>query len=309
MWVADSHDGHIYAYNMPPVTGAPPDPDGGAHQPFSRNEWEDFQADPVPTDIWSDGETMWFLAGPSGSQAGAAANLYAFDMLTRERTPEEDFTLLTSDGVRQPSSIWTDGTTMWVAVADRLGKRILAYEVDSKARNQAQDLQNIQFSEREFLVDVSPVGSTLWVAFDRSDLTIFPVESGTGERDPGRKIGGFADFGNDRPGRIWTDGRTMWVVDGEDDKIYAYELASGDRLPGKDFDTLRAAGNNSPDVIWSDGQTMWVTDTEDNRIYAYHMPPKEGASRPADKLPGRPGYVSSASAGYNEIRLTWSHAG
>ena len=306
MWVADSHDGHIYAYNMPPVTGVPPDPDGGAYQPFSRNEWEDFQADPVPTDIWSDGETMWFLAGPSGSQVGAAANLYAFDIRTKNRITERDITISANDGLREPQSIWANGTTMWVADAARYGKEILAYDIDSRARDQAQDLRNVQFSESEYPSDVSPVGKTLWVAFDSSDSTVFPIDSDSGERDTRGRVGGFADSGNDNRGGIWTDGETLWVSDGEDDKIYAYELASGDRLPGKDFDTLRAAGNNSPDVIWSDGKIMWVTDTEDSRIYAYHMPPKEGASRPAGNLPGRPGYVSSASAGYNEIRLTWS---
>ena len=306
MWVADSHDGHIYAYNMPPVTGAPPDPDGGAYQPFSRNEWEDFQADPVPTDIWSDGETMWFLAGPSGSQVGAAANLYAFDIRTKNRITERDITISVSDGLRAPQSIWANGTTMWVVDAGRYGKEILAYDIDSRARDQAQDLHNVQFSESEYPGDVSPVGKTLWVAFDGSDRTVFSIDSDSGERDTRGRVGGFADSGNDNRGGIWTDGETLWVSDGEDDKIYAYELASGDRLPGKDFDTLRAAGNNSPDVIWSDGKIMWVTDTEDNRIYAYHMPPKEGASRPVGNLPGRPGYVSSASAGYNEIRLTWS---
>ncbi len=70
---------------------------------------------------------------------------------------------------------------------------------------------------------------------------------------------------------IWSDGATMWVADGTDDKLYAYNLSTSVRDPARDFNTLDAAGNNKPTDIWLDGATMWVADADDERLYAYDM--------------------------------------
>ena len=80
--------------------------------------------------------------------------------------------------------------------------------------------------------------------------------------------------GNNDPHGIWSDGKTMWVSDGFDDKIFAYDMTTKARDPAKDFDTLTAAGNNDPVGIWSDGKTMWVPDWSDDKIFAYDMTTK-----------------------------------
>ncbi len=80
--------------------------------------------------------------------------------------------------------------------------------------------------------------------------------------------------GNTRPAGIWSNGVTMWVLDGLDDKIYAYKMSDKTRDGGKDFNTLAAAGNTNANGIWSDGSTMYVVDDEDDKIYAYKMSDK-----------------------------------
>ena len=65
---------------------------------------------------------------------------------------------------------------------------------------------------------------------------------------------------------IWSDGTTMWVAEGFSAKVYAYNLATKAYDSGKDFNTLDDAGNDSPEGLWSDGTTMWIVDSSDNKI-------------------------------------------
>ena len=80
------------------------------------------------------------------------------------------------------------------------------------------------------------------------------------------------------PTGIWSDGTTMWVADGSDDKLYAYNMATKARDSDKDFNTLENAENERPEGIWSDGTTMWVADASDDKIYAYSMDSKARVS-------------------------------
>ena len=74
---------------------------------------------------------------------------------------------------------------------------------------------------------------------------------------------------NGDPQGIWSDGTTLWVADGADDKLYAYTLATGSRDTTKEFDL--ASANGSPTGMWSDGTTMWVVDDGDDNLYAYTL--------------------------------------
>ena len=72
------------------------------------------------------------------------------------------------------------------------------------------------------------------------------------------------------PTGLWSNGTTLWVVNGNDGKIYAYNRATKARDSSKDINTLSAAGNTRPRGLWSNGTTMWVGDRDDDKIYAYH---------------------------------------
>ena len=87
-------------------------------------------------------------------------------------------------------------------------------------------------------------------------------------------LDGLIAAGNGNPRGVWSNGTTIWVADGDDDKIYAYRMSDKTRDIGKDFDTLAAAGNNSPYGVWSNGTTMWVADEDDDKLYAYNMSDK-----------------------------------
>ena len=89
--------------------------------------------------------------------------------------------------------------------------------------------------------------------------------------------------GNNAPWGIWSDGDTLWVVDGRDDEIYAYDTATKARKPSEDFDEDRLDDDNDDlEGIWSDGATLWVTDENSNKIFAYNLQTKQRA--PAEEF-------------------------
>ena len=80
--------------------------------------------------------------------------------------------------------------------------------------------------------------------------------------------------GTQRTDGIWSDSKTMWIADLNNDKIWAYDMTTKKAVADKEFNTLKTAGNNEPRSIWSDGVTMWVADSTDQKIYAYDMKTK-----------------------------------
>ena len=80
---------------------------------------------------------------------------------------------------------------------------------------------------------------TIWVskaptayALTDTDNLLFAYNRSDGSRIPGQDI----PLQNRAPGGIWSDGKTMFVVDSRDDKIYAYNLDDRSYDPRKDID-------------------------------------------------------------------------
>ena len=67
---------------------------------------------------------------------------------------------------------------------------------------------------------------------------------------------------NSSPSGLWSDGRTMWVVDYIDKILYAYRLSNGARDSSKDF-TL-GASSPIPTGIWGNRDTLWVATDNQN---------------------------------------------
>ena len=106
MWVLDTQDDKIYAYNL--ATKA-------------RDATKDFNTlstlsggNRTLSDLWSDGTTMWVVADRE-VHVVSDDKVYAYDMATKARDSAKDFNGLTSAGNEEPSGIWSDGTTLWVA--------------------------------------------------------------------------------------------------------------------------------------------------------------------------------------------------
>ena len=150
-------------------------------------------------------------------------------------------------GQERSSGLWTDGDALWIANVGRddwESVYIGAYRIDYEHPNP-------------------------WIRRCGGDREIYGIESG---RQPALAI---SRSGNTKPGGLWSDGVTMWVVDTDDDRVYAYDMGTRQRLEHLEIDSsvLAAAGNEDPWGIWSDGERLWVTDTDDARVYVYGAMP------------------------------------
>ena len=181
--------------------------------------------------------------------------------------PDRDFDTLRSAGNRNPTGIWSDGTTMWVA--DRSAK-IYAYNMRTRAHDRGRDFNTFATGNRN-PAGIWSDGTTIWVA-DIDDGKIYAYNLRTRAHDRDKD---FNELVTRYPNGIWSDGTTMWVVYGayDFDKIYAYNLRTKAHDRNKDFNTLRAAEHHAANGIWSDGTTMWVADVSygSNKIFAYNI--------------------------------------
>ncbi len=181
--------------------------------------------------------------------------------------PDRDFDKLRAAGNRNPTGIWSDGTTMWVA--DRSAK-IYAYNMRTRARDRGKDFNTLKDARNESPAGIWSDGMTMWVV-DRADGMIYAYNMRTKARDPDKDFD--LSVEHDVPEGIWSDGTTMWVKESsyQFDKIYAYNMRYRAHDPNKDFNTLKDAGEQDTEGIWSDGTTMFVADGYRHKIYAYNM--------------------------------------
>ena len=208
IWVMDAVDDKIYAYNMPPASGA-----GTTSTPrpvplptaFQRNPAQDFDTllsagNREATGIWSDGVTMWV------ADTGFDTKIYAYDRTTKQRVPGKDFETLAA-GNGSPRGIWSDGVTIWVVDERLVDAKIYAYDMTTKARVPGKDFALVadNFSPKGIWSD----GVTMWVV-DWRNSKIYAYDMTTKARVPGKD---FALVGDTFwPMGIWSDGVTMWVV-------------------------------------------------------------------------------------------------
>ena len=243
--------------------------------------------------IWSDGTTMWVTDRDDD-------RLYAYNLADGSRQAQEEFDL--TSGNDNPEGIWSDGDHVWVV--DREDYRAYAYGIGYGGY---VDQANLELARTNLLPrGVWSDGSTMWIADSYEDRFFIydlensrdasprrvlknPVQRGSlaspqlsdqvvlHRRTPQRSVFQHPprtihlDRSNERPTGMWSDGRTMWVVDEIDNCLYAYSLADGSRDRSRDLDLDPENGNAFG--IWSDGATVWVSDNGDARIYTYGLPP------------------------------------
>ena len=166
----------------------------------------------------------------------------------------EGFSLAPENG--NPSGIWSDGETAWVA--DLADARLYAYSLEDGER----------LPEKDIATEPSPLGlwsdgETLWVAGLGGGLRAHRLADGS--RQPWRDLALGVDAA---PGGVWSDGETVWVSEWLGDTVHAYRLNDGRREAGRDIDL--ADGNLMPLGLWSDGETLWVADWRE-RMFAYRL--------------------------------------
>ena len=231
MWVSDSTDDKIYAYNLATKL---------------RDAGKDFNTladagNTNPTAIWSDSTTMW--VADNGDD-----KIYAYNLATKLRDAGKDFNTLSAAGNNAPYGIWSDGETMWVA--DSSDGKIYAYNLATKERDSGKDFDTLTDAGNTSPRGIWSDRVTMWVA-DSSDDKIYAYILATKERDSDRDFNTLSAAGNTNPYGIWSDGETMWVADVISNKIYSYNMP-----PSASADATLSALTVSPtDIIGFAGDT------------------------------------------------------
>ena len=147
MWVLNSRDDKIFAYNL--ATGAP-DPGQDFNSLRSAGNTD-------ATGMWSDGETVWVADR-------ADKNIYAYSVATKQWDSGKDIPV-TGISVRPAIftfDLWSDGATMWIAEAD--ADNLYAYDLATKVRLPGQDFTTLQDAGQGFPYGIWSDGETMWVA-------------------------------------------------------------------------------------------------------------------------------------------------
>ena len=166
----------------------------------------------LPTDIWSDGETLWVLE----NAATGADTVFAYDLESGERIEDREFELDPRN--RFSHGIWSDGETIWAA--DSGQDLLFGYAL---ADGERQEERDIELAERNR--DPRGIwsdGTVIYVLDPVKDaLFVYDVESGelVGEH-PLEKL-------NQSPRGIWSDRVTIWVSDDGAKRLFAYRIEEG----------------------------------------------------------------------------------
>ena len=215
----------------------------------------------LPTDIWSNGVTLWVLQ----NSATGADSVFAYDLETGERLADQDFELERRN--RFSHGLWSDGETIWVA--DSGQDQLFAYNLASGERLEARDLKLAERNRdpRGIWSD----GQTLYVLDSVKDA-LFVYDLETGELLAEYPL----DKLNKSPRGIWSDGVTFWVSDDGAKRLFAYRIEEGALVRQEDeeftFRSLLKAGNGDARGIWSDGDVIYVVDEQDDKVYTYNLP-------------------------------------
>ena len=150
----------------------------------------------------------------SGSPAGNAdvakcqscKSGYALNSNTLCAYINKDFNTLKAAGNDNPTGIWSDDTTMWVA--DDGDNKIYAYKMSDKSRDSAKDFDTLSEADNIFLGGIWSDGTTMWVA-DYSDDKIYAYKMSDKSRDSAKDFNTLKAAGNTDPYGIWSDGTTI----------------------------------------------------------------------------------------------------
>ncbi len=238
-----------------------------------------------PRGIWGDDDTFWVANDGSAD----ANKLYAYNRSDGSRDTSADFDTLRNAMNGDPRGICSDGTTMFVA--DHNDNKVYAYKMSDTTRDSAKDVSLVTANGNP--QGLSCDGSHLWVAEDNDDLTskIFVYQRSDGNHastldigasilSPSSTVGAINN--NDQRG-MWSNGTTLFVVDGGDAQVYGYQLSDRTRDDDKNIDL--DAANTNPWGLWFDGRVLWVADTADDRVYVYDLPGAQPDNTPAVGAP------------------------
>ena len=274
LYVVDEGRDVVHAYDLAP--GAVQEPQPLDHTNLYR--WL-LQGNIEATGIWGDDSTVWvpndgFVVSGSDLVTGEAVpfdfgedRVWAYDHEIRNG-PRATSSLNSLDaaGNNNPTGIWSDGETMFVV--DREDKKIYAYRMGGcmVCGNSALEDENLALDDANAQAEgIWGNDETIWVANDGlgEGNRIFAYSRADGSRDPGRDFNTLDGAGNNTPTGLWSDGRTMFVTDREDQRVYAYSMSDRSHDPDKGIAWLRGMRRDDdliwgPEGLWFDGHRLLV---------------------------------------------------
>ena len=236
-----------------------------------------------PSDLWSDGTTMWVTDTVRGT--------FAYDLASGNRDPAKDFGRVRRfERLGSFTSIWSDGATFWVTVGG--DTTLFAYDLATGSRRPAEDYTSFLgpfwgFGNRHG--GFSSDGTTLWL-MEHNVVTVFDLAR---NREPARHWFGLERVsGSDG---VWIDeGRTLWAL--HFPRVHAYYgLDSGPERGRTLFVKEARHVSHGRGDLWSDGATMWIPAGAGNpalgqstapRLYGYDWTTgdwREGFERSPDR--------------------------
>ncbi len=164
---------------------------------------------------------------------------------------------------RDPSGIWSNGTTMWVL--DIYDDYVYAYSLadGARTRNWDLDLHSGHTSPRGIWSD----GTTMWLG-DTEDEKLYAYALADGSRDTSKDRSLAAGI---KPDGLWSNDTTMWIVDSFDDRAYAYQMSGWLRDSSKDIELIGEHLLAQHNDLWSDGTNLWVAEWVEGKLYAYTL--------------------------------------
>ena len=182
--------------------------------------------------FWTDGETVWVLHQEDGDWEPNDNNvLYAYSLETQARIPASDIQF--PDEWGSPTALWIDGERMYMAT---FWDVLHIYEFSADA----SDIDTIRYDSGHpdgppggNTLAIWSDGTTLYLAIDNAWVRAYDAESG--RRIPGLDFRTSphptnTNWSHPEPIGIWSDGRTMWVIDVARGYPEAYSMLENARL-------------------------------------------------------------------------------
>ena len=252
MWVSDSRDRKIYAYNMGTKNR---DQAKEFNTPMTAGQTRTFG-------ITSNGTTMWV-------SDSTEKKIYAYNM------PSTDATLSAlTVGPKDIIGFDADRTSYEVGVASDVAEAtVTATPNDSNATVAYSGTDTDPVTDgHQVTLSAGRNTATVTVTAEDGSTQEYTVSINRGVRaqygwKAGDDLDGLIAAGNRHPRGIWANSTTFYIADFDGDKVYAYNR-DGTRDDTKDFDTT---GSTFPNGIWSDGTTLWVADSASTTLFAYTL--------------------------------------
>ncbi|MDE0669549.1 MAG: cadherin-like beta sandwich domain-containing protein, partial [bacterium] len=178
-------------------------------------------------DLWSDGETLWAASNAGGLTA------WGLDDGAREEARDVGADALSAAGSLRSTGVFAHGGTLWSL--DISTGRAYAFAASDGARQADRDLDlrapgsvgNVRpwgaWSDGAILLTSDYAWSDGWVRGYRLGA------AGAATRAPELDIRTAPEHAD--PLGLWSDGDTLWVLDGADARVYAYSVAAVPAAP------------------------------------------------------------------------------